>query len=86
MALMGWAYTRATMVGDRGDAMAGKAGANLQSHLQFQIAFLQLECMKVESPSNPRISIAAVNYVPGPCTHRPVPHTMGVGFTRSRLR
>ena len=73
-------YTRATMATTEGCKPA--RGEPIPKSRLSSDCTLQLECMKLES-----LVIAdqhaAVEYVPGPCTHR-ARHTMGVGSTRRR--
>ena len=63
--------TRATMVGTEGSNVARRSRSP-KPHLSSDCS-LQLDCMKPESLVK-AYQLRRLEYVPGPCTHRPSHH------------
>ena len=63
--------TRATMVGTEG-SNAARRSRSPKPHLSSDCS-LQLDCMKPESLVK-AYQLRRLEYVPGPCTHRPSHH------------
>ena len=63
--------TRATMVGTEGSD-AARRSRSPKPHLSSDCS-LQLDCMKPESLVK-AYQLRRLEYVPGPCTHRPSHH------------